>query len=48
MLPKGRTPKKYSKAKKKGAHCEHLNYHSLSMLIIDYHPLFSDATDGYC
>ena len=32
-----------SKAKKKGAHCEHLNYHSLSMLISDCHPLFSDA-----
>ena len=32
-----------SKAKKKGAQQEHLNYHSLSMLIIDYHPLFSDA-----
>ena len=30
-----------SKAKKKGAQQEHLNYHSLSMLIIDYHPLFS-------
>lgn len=31
-----------SKAKKKGAHFEHLNYHSLSILIVVYHDLFSD------
>ena len=29
-----------SKAKKKGAHFEHLNYHSLSILIVVYHDLF--------
>lgn len=32
-----------SKAKKKGAHFEHLNYHLLSILIVVYHDLFSDA-----
>ena len=32
-----------SKAKKKGAHFEHLNYHLLSILIVVYHNLFSDA-----
>jgi len=32
-----------SKAKKKGAHFEHLNYHLLSMLIVVYRDLFSDA-----
>lgn len=31
-----------SKAKKKGAHFEHLNYHLLSILIIVYHDLLSD------
>ncbi len=30
-----------SKAKKKGAHFEHLNYHLLSILIVVYHDLFS-------
>ena len=29
-----------SKAKKKGAHFEHLNYHLLSILIVVYHDLF--------
>ena len=37
-----------SKAKKKGAHFEHLNYHSLSILIVVYHDLLSDATCGCC
>ena len=32
-----------SKAKKKGAHFEHLNYHLLSILIVVYHDLLSDA-----
>ena len=32
-----------SKAKKKGAHFEHLNYHLLSILIVVYHDLFPDA-----
>ena len=32
-----------SKAKKKGAHFEHLNYHFLSILIVVYHNLFPDA-----
>ena len=32
-----------SKAKKKGAHFEHLNYHLLSILIVVYHDLFLDA-----
>ena len=32
-----------SKAKKKGAHFEHLNYHLLSILIVVYHNLFPDA-----
>lgn len=32
-----------SKAKKKGAQNEHLNYHLLSILIVVYHNLFSDA-----
>ena len=32
-----------SKAKKKGAQNEHLNYHLLSILIVVYHDLFSDA-----
>ena len=31
-----------SKAKKKGAHFEHLNYHLLSILIVVYHDLFSE------
>ena len=35
-----------SKAKKKGAHFEHLNYHLLSILIVVYHDLFSDAEVG--
>lgn len=30
-----------SKAKKKGAHFEHLNYHLLSILIVVYHDLLS-------
>ena len=30
-----------SKAKKKGAHFEHLNYHLLSILIVAYHDLLS-------
>ena len=34
-----------NKAKKKGAQNEHLNYHSLSFVIIDYHNLFSDANN---
>ena len=32
-----------SKAKKKGAHFEHLNYHLLSILIVVYHDLLADA-----
>ena len=32
-----------SKAKKKGAHFEHLNYHLLSILIVAYHDLLPDA-----
>ena len=32
-----------SKAKKKGAHFEHLNYHLLSILIVVYHDLLTDA-----
>lgn len=32
-----------SKAKKKGAQNEHLNYHLLSILIVVYHESFSDA-----
>ena len=32
-----------SKAKKKGAHFEHLNYHLLSIVIVVYHDLFPDA-----
>ena len=32
-----------SKAKKKGAHFEHLNYHLLSILIVVYHDLLPDA-----
>jgi len=32
-----------SKAKKKGAQNEHLNYHLLSILIVVYHDSFSDA-----
>ena len=32
-----------SKAKNKGAHFEHLNYHLLSILIVVYHDLLSDA-----
>ena len=32
-----------SKAKKKDAHFEHLNYHLLSILIVVYYDLFSDA-----
>ena len=35
-----------SKAKKKGAHFEHLNYHLLSILIVVYHDLFSHAKVG--
>ena len=35
-----------SKAKKKGAQNEHLNYHLLSILIVVYHDLFSDAERG--
>lgn len=35
-----------SKAKKKGAHFEHLNYHLLSILIVVYHDLFPDAERG--
>ena len=31
-----------SKAKKKGAHFEHLNYHLLSILIVVYHDLLSE------
>jgi len=34
-----------SKAKKKGAHFEHLNYHLLSILIVVYHDLLSDAKE---
>lgn len=36
-----------SKAKKKGAQNEHLNYHLLSILIVVYHDLFSDAEKEY-
>ena len=36
-----------SKAKKKGAHFEHLNYHSLSILIVVYHDLLSDVENGH-
>ena len=32
-----------SKAKKKGAHFEHLNYHLLSILIVVYHDLFPNT-----
>ncbi|MFW9601858.1 MAG: hypothetical protein ACMV1B_06015, partial [Prevotella sp.] len=32
-----------SKAKKKGAHFEHLNYHLFSILIVVYHDLLTDA-----
>ena len=35
-----------SKAKKKGAHFEHLNYHLLSILIVVYHDLLPDAEVG--
>lgn len=34
-----------SKAKKKGAHFEHLTYHLLSILIVVYHDLFPDANN---